>query len=94
MMDTVATAFTLPAELRRLHCQTHALMRAAEHGIDIDVGVVVRLEAAIERLRAAWEAPGVDRYWFPIRLPRQRCRVLYDARLRCIVTVVPASRLG
>lgn len=91
-MDAIAT--TTPPEVMRLRCQTHALMRAEERGVDIDVGAVVRLEAAIERLRAAWEVPGVDRYWFPIRLPRQRCRVLYDARLRCIVTVVPAPRLG
>lgn len=78
-------------DLHRMRCNIHALRRAEQRGIDLDIGSLIRLEAAIERLRRAWYTPGTpaDRYWLSVVHRRQRVRVLYDAALRCVVTVMP-----
>lgn len=84
----------LTPEIYRVRCQLHALKRAEARGVDLDIGDLDRLERAIERLRRTWVRKGEEgeRCWIPVRHGRARCRVLYDATLRCIVTVLPDRR--
>jgi len=90
MMDGIS----LTPEIYRVRCQLHALKRAEARGVDLDIGDLDRLERAIESLRCAWvrKGEGRERYWIPVRHGRTRCRVLYDAALCCIVTVLPDRR--
>lgn len=84
----------LDPKRHRAYCQIHAMTRAEERGLDLDSVDVATIEEAIEALRPAWLVRGQDRYWINVRHRDVRCRVLYDARLVCIVTVVRDRRRG
>ena len=71
----------------RAACAVHVLARADQRGVALSAEEAARLEATIERLRPAFERPAQDRYWLTIRRHAGRARVLYDTRLRCLVTV-------
>lgn len=90
-MDAIAY---LGPERYRAFCQIHAMTRAEERGLDLDAADISTIEEAIESLRPAWLVRGQDRYWFNVRHHDVRCRVLYDARLLCVVTVVRDRRRG
>lgn len=72
---------------RRAACHLHLLSRAADRGIVFTADDVVRLEGAIEKARPAFEQPGIDRYKLRVKLAGTRMRVVYDADLKCLVTV-------
>lgn len=71
----------------RIACSLHMLQRAEERGVCLSAEAVERLERAIEKSRPAFERPGQDRYWIRVRHNGNRMHVLYDTRLRCLVTV-------
>jgi hypothetical protein len=90
-----APVLSTPA-LHRTRCAIHALRRAEQRGVDLGPADIAAIEAAIRALAVAWVGgPGVggdpNRYWFRARHGNTRCRVLWDARLDCIVTVVEAG---
>ncbi len=85
-------ALTTDPALHRTRCAIHALKRAESRGVDLGPADIAAIEAAIRALAPAWVgAPGLPeaphRYWFRARHGNVRCRVLWDARLDCIVTV-------
>lgn len=90
-MDAIAS---LDPKRHRAYCQLHAMTRAEERGLELDAMDVAEIEVAIECLRPAWFMEGKDRYWINVRHRDVRCRVLYDARLVCVVTVVRDRRRG
>ena len=71
----------------RVACSLHLMQRVEERGVDLSAEAVERLERAIETCRPAFERPGQDRYWIRVRHNGRRLQVLYDTRLRCLVTV-------
>ncbi|TCS62568.1 hypothetical protein [Varunaivibrio sulfuroxidans] len=71
----------------RAACARHVRRRARQRGVVIRGDGIVRLEAAIERLRPAFETPDRHRFWLTVKRPGRRMRVLYDTRLHCLVTV-------
>lgn len=88
-MDAIAY---LDPQRYRACCQIQALSRAEQRGLDLDAGDISGIEAAIEALRPAWIVPGRDRYGFGVRHRGVRCWVVYDADLRCVVTIVRNRR--
>ena len=71
----------------RVACSLHLMQRAEERNVDLSAEAIGRLERAIEKCRPAFERPGQDRYWIRVRHNGSRMQVLYDTRLRCLVTV-------
>lgn len=77
----------IDAATLRVYCQIHALKRGLERGIPLDCAAIARLEERLDQLRPAFEQPGRDRYRLYTRVAGVPVRVLYDVRLRCLVTV-------
>lgn len=71
----------------RVACSLRLIQRAEQRGVEFSAEEIGRLEAAIEKLRPAFEMPDQDRYWITVKHHGERVRVLYDIRLRCLVTV-------
>lgn len=81
----------------RLACRFHLFRREAKRGIDLLPEDVAAIEAAIDKMRPAFERAGRTRYLIRVkrapRLATRPCRyddrivVVYDTRLSCLVTV-------
>jgi hypothetical protein len=90
-MDAIAD---LGPERYRACCQIQALIRAEQRGLNLDAADIAEIEGTIEATRQAWIIPGRDRYGFSVRHRGVRCWVVYDARIRCVVTIVRNRRFG
>ena len=72
----------------RMACHLHVMRRAAQRGIVMTADDIVRLEGMLDRARAAYQRPGAGRYLLTVKSAAgRRMRVVYDARLRCMVSV-------
>ncbi|MFZ2470203.1 MAG: hypothetical protein WAW54_17580 [Parvibaculum sedimenti] len=78
--------------LHRRRCRLHMLKRASERGMPLSVFEVWRLERRIERCRDAFALPEAQRYQITLIIGREKFVVVYDARLRCLVTLLSRSR--
>ena len=84
-----------PDALHRANCRCHVLRVAGARGCSIGLCELPRLERRLEIMRPAFERPGQDQYMIRVRRPRGCISVIYDTRLRCLVTVWPIeSRHG
>lgn len=83
-----------PDQHHRLACRLHMMRRMAERGLDLTVFEVFRIERRLHRARMLFERPGSERYLIALKLGRQRHHVVYDARLRVLVTVLRSEMAG
>jgi len=78
--------------LHRRHCRLHMLSRAEARGLNLTVPMLFHLERRIERMRCVFERPGQERYRVTLVLSGEYFIVVYDTRLRCLVTMLSLTR--
>ncbi|MCR9218953.1 MAG: hypothetical protein NXI21_01885 [Alphaproteobacteria bacterium] len=69
-------------------CHLYLLTKVVERRLPLDLTDIVALEERIEQMRPTWETAGVERVRLRLKLTRGlRLRAVYDARLRCLLTI-------
>lgn len=77
--------------VHRFRCRLHVEKRAIQRRIPLSPWDIDRLERSLERLRPAFERPGVNRYRLTLKHDSRRLVVIYDTRLCCLVSLWPMS---
>lgn len=77
-----------PDQHHRIACRAHMLKRMEMRGLDLTAFQVFRIERRLHRARALFEVAGAERYRIGLLIGRKRFYVVYDARLRVLVTVL------